>query len=186
MKPISEMSAGELAAFVATHLRKFGIELVLSGGACVMIWSEGRYVSGDLDLISGGATSRSSLRKALAEIGFVEQGRQFVHPDARFFVDCPPGPVALGREAPRDIRTMEFATGRLRLLSPTDCVKDRLLAWYHWRDRQSLEQAALVAERNPVDLDELRAWSKREGKADAFEEIRGRLSPPRSRGAGTK
>jgi len=179
MKPINEMSAGELAAFVASHLKQSGIEVVLSGGACVTIWSEGLYVSADLDLIGDGTTPRSSLRKALAEIGFVEQGRQFVHPDARFFVDCPSGPVALGREAPKEIRTIEFATGSLRLLSPTDCVKDRLLAWYHWHDRQSLEQAALVAERNPVDLNVLAAWSKREGKADAFEEIKGRLSPSR-------
>jgi hypothetical protein len=120
----------------------------------------------------------------LAEIGFAEKGRQFVHPEAKFFLDCPPGPVALGREPPNEVRTMQFATGALRLLSPTDCVKDRLLAWYHWHDRQSLEQASLVAERNPVDLDELGEWSKREGQADAFEEIRGRLSPPPSRGAG--
>jgi hypothetical protein len=179
MKPISEMSAGELAAFVAGHLKQSGIEVVLSGGACVTIWSEGLYVSADLDLIGDGTTPRSSLRKALAEIGFVEQGRQFVHPDARFFVDCPPGPVALGREAPKEIRTMRFATGSLRLLSPTDCVKDRLLAWYHWHDRQSLEQAALVAERNPVDLNVLAAWSKREGKLEAFEEVKERLSPSR-------
>jgi len=128
MKPISEMSAGELAAYVAGHLKQSDIEVVLSGGACVTIWSEGLYVSADLDLIGDGTTPRSSLRKALAEIGFVEQGRQFVHPDARFFVDCPSGPVALGREAPKEIRTIEFASGSLRLLSPTDCVKDRLLA----------------------------------------------------------
>ena len=179
MKPISDMSAGELAAYVASHLASRGIEVVLSGGTCVTIWSEGRYVSGDLDLIRSGVAPRSSLREALAEIGFVERGRQFVHPDARFFVDCPPGPVALGREAPKEIRTLQFATGSLHLLSPTDCVKDRLLAWYHWQDRQSLEQAALVAERNPVDLDELREWSKREGKPEAFEEVKERLSPSR-------
>jgi len=179
MKPINEMSAGELAAFVASHLMQCDIEVVLSGGACVSIWSEGLYVSADLDLIGDGTTPRSSLRKALAEIGFAEKGRQFFHPEAKFFLDCPPGPVALGREPPKEIRTIEFATGSLRLLSPTDCVKDRLLAWYHWHDRQSLEQAALVAERNPVDLNVLAAWSKREGKADAFEEIKGRLSPSR-------
>ena len=179
MKPINEMSAGELAAYVAGHLMQCDIEVVLSGGACVTIWSEGLYVSADLDLIGDGTMPRSRLRKALAEIGFAEKGRQFVHPEAKFFLDCPPGPVALGREPPKEVRTMQFATGTLRLLSPTDCVKDRLLAWYHWHDRQSLEQAALVAERNPVDLDELAAWSQREGKLEAFEEVKERLSPSR-------
>jgi len=42
------------------------------------------------------------------------------------------------------------------------------------------ELAAYVAgQRNPVDLNVLAAWSKREGKADAFEEVKERLSPSR-------
>lgn len=45
MKPLGEMTAGELAAYVATHLGARGITVVLSGGACVTIYSEGRYVS---------------------------------------------------------------------------------------------------------------------------------------------
>jgi hypothetical protein len=35
---------------------------------------------------------------------------------------------------------IEFETGVLKLLTPTDSVKDRLAANYHWEDRQSLEQ----------------------------------------------
>lgn len=51
----------------------------------------------------------------------------------------------------------------LRLLSPTDCVKDRLAAFFHWNDRQSLEQAILVSRRQSVDLKEIRRWSLKEG-----------------------
>ena len=51
MKPIKEMTNAELAAFVESHLRERGIEVVLSGGACVSIYSNGKYVSSDLDLI---------------------------------------------------------------------------------------------------------------------------------------
>ena len=62
----------------------------------------------------------------------------------------------------------QTAAGRLRLLSPTDCVKDRLAAFYHWNDRQSLEQAILVAQAQPVDVADVRRWSAHEGMADRF------------------
>ena len=51
-------------------------------------------------------------------------------------------------------------------MSPTDCVKDRLAAFYHWNDRQSLEQAILVSRRQAVDLKEIRRWSLKEGMAE--------------------
>ncbi|MDI6740798.1 MAG: hypothetical protein QME74_10605 [Candidatus Edwardsbacteria bacterium] len=47
---------------------------------------------------------------------------------------------------------MKLPTGRLHLLSPTDCVKDRLAAYFHWNDRQSLEQAGLVADNRKIDI----------------------------------
>jgi hypothetical protein len=39
------MTMGELAAFVCSHLQRNGIDVVLSGGGCVAIYSGGRYVS---------------------------------------------------------------------------------------------------------------------------------------------
>ncbi len=52
MKSISEMDQAELAAYVQSHLRKKGIHVVLSGGATVALYSEGRYVSKDLDMVN--------------------------------------------------------------------------------------------------------------------------------------
>ena len=44
MKPIKEMSRTELAAFIQSHLESNGIDVVLSGGSCVSIYSnETRY-----------------------------------------------------------------------------------------------------------------------------------------------
>jgi hypothetical protein len=37
MTPIADMSRAELAALIQTHLRTKGIDMVLSGGACVSI-----------------------------------------------------------------------------------------------------------------------------------------------------
>ena len=52
-----------------------------------------------------------------------------------------------------------FETGTLQLLSPTDCVKDRLTAYYHWDDLQALEQAKMVAKNHKIDFEEIRRWS---------------------------
>lgn len=176
MKPVAKMSLGELAAFVCTQLRKHGIRAVLSGGACVTIYTDNRYVSHDLDFVENASTERRRIADALAAIGFIEKDRYFKHPDIDFIVEFPAGPLAVGSEPVRDIEEREFSTGRLSLLSPTDCVKDRLAAFYHWDDPQCLEQALLVAEAERVDLKEIRRWSEVESKSADFERIRKKLS----------
>ena len=51
MKAISQMSMGELAAYVCSHLDGRGIKVVLSGGGCVAIYASDKYSSMDLDFI---------------------------------------------------------------------------------------------------------------------------------------
>jgi hypothetical protein len=48
---------------------------------------------------------------------------------------------------------------------------DRLAAFYHWRDRQVLDQAVAVASSQDVDLDAARRWSNAEGHGEHFEEF---------------
>ncbi|MDZ7721400.1 MAG: hypothetical protein U5R06_00910 [candidate division KSB1 bacterium] len=45
------MSLGELAAFICSYMRQNGISCVLTGGACVTIYSDNKYQSYDLDEI---------------------------------------------------------------------------------------------------------------------------------------
>ncbi len=172
MKPINEMSIGEFGAFVASHLKEYGIEVVLTGGSCVTIYSKNRYMSFDLDFIGGHGADGKKIRAALQLIGFSEKGRYYIHPDSEYFVEFPSGPLAVGDEPVKEIVELEFATGRLRILSPTDCVKDRLSGYYHWQDMQCLEQAVMVASEHPVDLVEVERWSTHEGMHDEFVKIR--------------
>jgi hypothetical protein len=62
------------------------------------------------------------------------------------------------------------------MISPTDCVKDRLTWYYYSNDTQCLQQAILVATANVVDLAEIERWSKAEGKHTAFTQIKDKLS----------
>lgn len=82
-----------------------------------------------------------------------------------------PEELAVGNEPVRSITERVTATGVLRLLSPSDCVKDRLAAYFHWNDRQALQQAVLVASMQRVDLEEVRRWSTAEGAGGKFEEF---------------
>ena len=175
MKPVDKMSLGELAAFVCSHLRAHGIEAVLSGGGCVSIYTSNRYQSYDLDFIENMPTSRQRIKEVLLVIGFFEKDRIFEHPQSNFFLDFPAGPLAVGSEPVMETVEMTFPTGKLTLLSPTDCVKDRLAAYYHWDDLQSLEQALLVVEAKEVDIEEIRRWSAVENKSAEFDGIRDML-----------
>jgi hypothetical protein len=175
MKAISRMSLGELAAYVCSHLESRGIQVVLSGGGCVAIYASDRYSSMDLDFVERLHATRRKLSAALAEIGFTEKDRYFVHPDTQFYLEFPSGPLAVGGEPVLTVEELQLETGTLRLLSPTDCVKDRLAAFYHWNDRQCLQQAVWVAQERQVDWDDLERWSRQEGEVEKFGEFRRRF-----------
>jgi hypothetical protein len=168
LKRIGDMTAEELAGLVCQALRDAGITVTLTGGACVTIWSYGKYVSHDLDFVEEGPVPRRRVRDVLEALGFTPQGRHFVHPDTAFFVEFPTGPLMVGDQRVQRVSERKTPAGKLRLLSPTDCVKDRLAAFFHWRDRQSLEQAVMVARAQKVDLDDVRRWSRSEGHEPNF------------------
>ncbi|MFH1311752.1 MAG: hypothetical protein ABIJ00_00860 [Candidatus Eisenbacteria bacterium] len=175
MKPIRSMTNAELAAFIESCLRKKGIDVVLSGGTCVSIYSENRYVSMDLDLVNAHFAKRSEISAVMREIGFREEGRHFTHPETDFFVEFPAGPLAVGEEPVKEVHEITLDTGTLKIISPTDCVKNRLAAYYYWNDAQCLEQASLVAQARKIDLAEVERWSEVEGKLDEFRQIKDRL-----------
>jgi hypothetical protein len=64
------MSVEELGALVCQALRDAGVIVTLTGGACVTIWSQGKYVSRDLDFIEEGPVPRRKVREVLKQLGF--------------------------------------------------------------------------------------------------------------------
>lgn len=169
LSPASSLE--EVAAAVSAALRRHGVEAALTGGACASLWSGGRYSSLDLDFILTAPASRAAQEKAMGSLGFVREGDRFVHGDVRFWVEFPRGPLAIGSDL--DIRPADIRLGRrsVRGLSATDSCRDRLAAFYFWRDRQSLEVASWIALRNRVDLPRIRAWSRQEGHEDGYREF---------------
>jgi len=170
------MSQAEIAAYVQTQLRKANIEVVLSGGAAVGIYTKGRYVSLDIDLVNTQFVQRKTIEDVMSEIGFNPVGRHFEHPETEQIIEFPPGPLLLGNARAGEINELVFDTGILRVISPTDCVKDRLAHYYYWGDRQCLNQAIMVVQYHKIDLSEIEYWSKKEGKLAEFEEIKGKFT----------
>jgi len=175
VKQIKNMSQSELAAYIQDSLQEEGIQVVLSGGSAVSFYSSNKYVSKDLDLINASFARRSKIKSVMEEIGFHEKGRYFVNPATQFFVEFPDGPLSVGDEPVKEVSEFELQTGTLRIVSPTDCVKDRLCAFYFWNDQQGLAQAVLVAESQNVDLMEIKRWSKAESKEQEYEIFKNKL-----------
>jgi len=182
LKSISEMTQGELAAYIDSHLREKGIQVVLSGGAAVAVYSGNKYVSKDLDFITRYTIDHDKIESAMRKIGFERKGRYYHHSQTPYYVEFISGPPSIGQDPIEEIYEVEMVTGKIRIISPTDSVKDRLAAYYHWGDRQSLEQAILVARSNPVNIDSVKAWSIREGKEEKFEIFKQLLGNNMSKG----
>lgn len=92
-----------------------------------------------------------------------------------WFIEFVSPPVAIGRETVSDFSNVDMATGTVRMLSPLDCIKDRLPAYYHWNDLQSLDQALdVAAEILPLDLDQIERWSIKEGQSKKYSEFASR------------
>jgi hypothetical protein len=174
MKPIKNMNMEELAAFICDALEKEGIETVLSGGCCVELYSKGRYTSDDIDLIDRFNGGHRKIKEVMQKLGFEEykMKRYFVHKDTALFIEFPRGPLGVGDAPVKEVSSRKTETGTLKLLTPTDCIKDRLAAYYHWDDAQSLDQAVWVAQENEFDMDAVESWSNAEGMSEKFEVFR--------------
>lgn len=173
---LKNISLKDLAIYLSSHLSKNGIDTVLSGGACVSIYTDNKYISSDLDFVLFSSAGQKKLRSVLEKIGFYEENKIFKHKDTEFFVEFLPPPPSIGEEPVKEISKIEKGDAILKLLSPTDCVKDRLVSFYHWNDRQSLEQAILVCMDNPVDLKEVERWSRKEGMSNKLKIFKRQLT----------
>lgn len=90
MKEITaKTTRAELAAIVVQKLKQHNIEAVLVGGSVVSLYTKNKYESRDLDFIS--AADHRRLKGAMAELGFVARGKDFLHSKTDFTVEFPTG-----------------------------------------------------------------------------------------------
>jgi hypothetical protein len=166
----AETTLEQLAALISQALEAAGIMGTLSGGGAVSPYSDNEYLSYDLDFVSSARTA--ALTDAIAPLGFrkVAGARQYEHPDSAYYVEFPPGPLAFGETtlSDNDATVVQTAYGPVRIVTPTQILMDRLAAYVHWKDGQSLDQALAVARRQDVDWHTLRDWARHDGISAAL------------------
>ncbi len=149
----------QLWHYVAVHLKKRGIDTVLVGGSVVSIYTDGAYKSGDLDLVKLDMFTKG-LEEAMTEIGFKKHGRHYIHPDCKhLFIEFPGGPpLGIGEDNNITPAEINVEGEIIKIYSPTDCVKDRLASYIHFKADECLDQAVMVAKKHPVNLKSIKKW----------------------------
>jgi hypothetical protein len=181
MENIENLSIQDLAALICENLKKEGLQATLSGGACAEIYSNDKYVTGDLDFVVNYSWPQNDaiINKVMAALGFEKKGRIFIHASVVYSVEFPPGPLSIGEEYQIKPVELHLKTGNLSLLSPTDSVKDRLTGYFYGNDAQCLEQAVLICQMNKVDMGGIRRWAKIENQPEKFKKFEKRFHSKR-------
>ena len=166
---IDEASTLDDVAFaVCTALDHNRIEAILTGGSAAAHYAPIAVQSLDADFVLrfsvGGGESA-----ALATIGYTRTpGRFYAHPRSPCTVEFPVGPLAIGTELVQEWSTERRDEEALHVLPPTDCVRDRFIAYYAWGDLSALASALHVARATADRFDERAfvAWARREATAN--------------------
>ena len=164
----------DVAFAVCTALNECDVTGVLAGGSAATYYAPRAYQSRDLDFIITLAipSDRKRAGAAILDLGYRLVNQTYVHKSNPFTVEFPPGPLAIGDDLIERWNTVRRRKEILHVITPTDCVRDRLL-WFYLQptDRSSLQAAIGVAKRQAIDLKAIETWSKRDGFDDKYREF---------------
>ena len=163
----------QLWKYVATHLAKNGISTVLVGGAVVAIYSEGGYRSGDLDFVLESFVD-TKVPAVMKEISFEKSGggRHYKHPECKhIYVEFATPPASIGDDS-RVVPDEIISEGvKIKIFSPTDCIRDRLASYIYFQSMECLDQAVMVAKKLPFDLKKVEKWCKSENALEQYQDF---------------
>lgn len=164
----------ELAGKIAHTLSQHNIQVVLVGGLAVEVYTDNLYLTKDIDMVNTNYSKPSDLQRAMGKLGFFKQGRVFINPTTKISVEFPPSPLAVGDELITETTTVQTSAGDIPIMKVEDVVKDRLAAYLHWSDHQSLVQAVALMLNHQLTPNQLHDFYKREGfgePSELFEEF---------------
>lgn len=171
----------EFWEYIATHLKARGISSVLVGGAVASIYTEGLYRSGDVDLLTYEHTMRE-LEEALLEINFEKRGMHYRHPScAHLYLQIVSGPLGIGDDIKIDPLDVKVDGQVIKILAPTDCIRDRLIAYREDKTHDLLDLAVKVALMQPFEDKKIKRWCASENMMDIYREFERLLKLEKSR-----
>lgn len=155
----------ETAAYICTKLKEKRIDVVLSGGSCMEIYTKSNFSSLDIDFIPNPSVTSKQIEETMLELGFEKvPPRYYKYYNNPNYIEFPTGPVSLGNQLTKEFNELKTQVGTLKLLTPTDCIKDRLCALVYHGGEECFNQAIAVAHLNLFDKDNLINWAKNEDK----------------------
>jgi hypothetical protein len=156
-------SLEDLALEICTAMAHNGIIAVLTGDGLATIYAPDANESQALHftLPLGTPSPCAETLRAITD-------GVYRSPDHEFTVEFLEGPITVGEEVIQAWSTWHREDQILYLLTPTDCVRDRLAAAIREDDLDPAQQAAEVAKRHPVDMDLIQKWCEREGGARTY------------------
>lgn len=158
----------ELAAIVAEHLHQHEIEVVLVGGLAVEIYSENLYLTKDIDMVNTNYKKPQDVHQAMGELGFHKQGRVYVNETTDITIEFPPGPLSVGDEIIKRTSVVQVMNASIPILEVEDVIKDRLAAYFHWQDNQSLIQAMAMLIKHNIEPVTFKEFSVRESNLAVY------------------
>jgi len=150
-------------------------DIILVGGGAVEFYTNGWYVTGDLDVIT---TDRKKLVSLLLEMGYERVSeRGFIKDE--IFIDV----VGSYFDRHSDEIGIKGTDLTVRVISIEDIIIDRLCACVHWVSQKDCEQAGylLAGYQAKLDMEFLMKRAVEEQVLDKLEELLKEISEDRSR-----
>jgi hypothetical protein len=146
------------------------LDVVVVGGSAIEIYTEGAYVSGDIDLVG----PPEALARTLTGWGFEHESRVWFHRSWGLTLDLV-GPRYNGR-AERTQR-VETPYGPVRLAGPEDLIVKRMISAAYWKIPDDFNQAVLLAvrHRGAIDWAYLEELARRELVSRLVPQLRDRM-----------
>lgn len=173
-----QASLTDVCFAVCTALDAVGTKAVLTGGSAATYYAPAAYQSRDADFVIVLSSDEPVAASTLSGLGYHELGGTYIHSSNPFTLEFPPGPLAVGNDCILSYDTVRRDREVLFVLSRTDCVRDRLAAYYFFNDRSALAAAIAVANSGIIDVPAIHSWSDLEGESRKFVEFRTRLQDP--------
>lgn len=138
-----------MLALISRILTEAGLAApVLVGGAALAYYTREVYFTADIDLAYA---DRDILDQVLCGIGFVREGRYWIHRPLDLMVEAPAASLP-GEDAPRE--TVELGGGlECTIIGIEDLLIDRMNACRHWNFAPDCEMVELLLARYADDID---------------------------------
>ncbi|MBI4212196.1 MAG: hypothetical protein HY540_06115 [Deltaproteobacteria bacterium] len=163
-----KLSVRQAAAVLREHLLTITNRAILVGSSCAAVYVPS-LATKNLDFVIS-KFHIAEVGKLMKRLGFkARELRSFVCVKGPYEVRFPPPPPLAGDEPIESTVIVSSNQGPLELLTPTDCVRQRLAAWYRLGDEDGFQQAVAVAKKHPIDFDVVKQWSQWEWSTDKYE-----------------